>query len=236
MMGEPRISAPLVSQLLAGEVVDVLESRGDWHRVRGTDGYEGWAHGGYLTSMAGDETSWRISLGATVRDAAGRICQLPLGARVPSGSELLAGEALSREEAVTRFPADAAKVAATAMELFRGASYMWAGVTPWGCDCSGLVQRAFALHGVSLPRDAWQQATEGTALEADASATHPAGALLFFTDRDDRRVTHVGIALGDGRMVHSSLSRGGVAVELMTGSDPYVERLRAGCTGVRRVL
>lgn len=235
MMGEPRISAPLVSQLLAGEVVDVLESRGDWRRVRGSDGYEGWAHIGYLTATAGDESSWRVSLGVTVRDAAGAISQLPLGARVSADCEVVAGEALSREEAAARFPAEPGSVASTATELFRGASYMWAGVTPWGCDCSGLVQRAFALHGIMLPRDAWQQATQGTALETDASAAHPAGALLFFTDREDRRVTHVGIALGDGRMVHSSLSRGGVAVETMTGNDPYVERLRAGCTGVQRV-
>ncbi len=235
MMGEPRISAPLVSQLLAGEVVDVQETRGDWHRVRGADGYEGWAHHGYLTATTGDETSWRISLGVTVRDAAGVVSPLPLGARVAAYSEVLAGEALSREEAAARFPAEPDRVADTAAELFRGASYMWAGVTPWGCDCSGLVQRAFALHGIMLPRDAWQQATEGAALESDAAAAHPAGALLFFTDRDDRRVTHVGIALGDARMVHSSLTRGGVAVETMSGSDPYVERLRAGCTGVRRV-
>jgi cell wall-associated NlpC family hydrolase len=100
------------------------------------------------------------------------------------------------------------------------------------------------MHGVRLPRDAWQQASCGEeVVDASAQSTaafaahaHAPGTLLFFTDRDDRRVTHVGIALGDARMVHSSLTRGGVAVERMSGDDPYVAKLRAGCTGIRRVV
>jgi cell wall-associated NlpC family hydrolase len=95
------------------------------------------------------------------------------------------------------------------------------------------VQRVFRLHGVALPRDAWQQAGIGNQISDDAGAPHGPGNLLFFSDRDDRRVTHVGIALGDGRMVHSSLARGGVAIERMDGDDPHVAKLRAGCTGVR---
>jgi gamma-D-glutamyl-L-lysine dipeptidyl-peptidase len=126
----------------------------------------------------------------------------------------------------------------TAMSRFSGASYLWGGVTPWGCDCSGLVQRAFALHGIALPRDAWQQATAGEPLPGEpgklAGSVLPAASLLFFTDRDDRRVTHVGIATGDGGMVHSALARGGVTVERMASEDEYVTRLRAGCTGVVR--
>ena len=39
------------------------------------------------------------------------------------------------------------------------------------------------------------------------------GDLLFFSDRDDRRITHVGISLGDESMVHLALGRGGYAVE-----------------------
>jgi len=53
-----------------------------------------------------------------------------------------------------------------------------------------------------------------------------AGDLLFFSDRDDARITHVGIAMGDGAMVHSAVGRGGFAIERLGDRDDlYVERL-----------
>jgi cell wall-associated NlpC family hydrolase len=237
LLGEPRISASLTSQLLAGEVATVLEQRGDWLRVRGEDDYAGWTHAGYLGTATGDEATWPLSLGCLERDAApGPPRMMPLGARLAPSAMVLEGDSVAWDARAHRFPARAPAIASSALTLFAGASYLWGGVTPWGCDCSGFVQRSFRLHGVSLPRDAWQQAGIGTELPCDAGAELSAGDLLFFSDRDDKRVTHVGIALGSSRMVHSSLSRGGVALEQMNGDDPYVVKLRAGCTGVRRVL
>ena len=242
LMGDARISAPLTSQLRAGEVVTVLDRRGDWLHVHGEDGYEGWTHAGYLMPSSGGEASWRLSLGCVVRLPVGTPCALPLGARVTPSAEIVSGEVLDASAREARFTRDGADIAVSASTLFGGASYLWGGVTPWGCDCSGFVQSVFGLHGVRLPRDAWQQATCGQDVLADrdtkpsdcAGDQHAAGDLLFFTDRDDRRVTHVGIALGDARMVHSSLTRGGIAVERMNGDDSYVAKLRAGCTGIRR--
>lgn len=236
MNGEPRISASLTSQLLAGDVVSVLETRGDWLHVRSDDGYEGWMHTGYLMASTGSEATWRISLGCVVRDQVGTSGPLPLGARVRPSSDVLSGETLGADERAARFPSTPSAIAASAESLYGGASYVWGGVSPWGCDCSGFVQRIFALHGVALPRDAWQQATSGSALDNDASAERHAADLLFFSDREDRRVTHVGIALGGARMVHSSLTRGGIAIERMNGDDAYVARLRANFTGARRVV
>jgi hypothetical protein len=235
LLGEPRISTSLTSQLLAGETVAVIEQRGDWLHVRGEDGYEGWTHAGYLAPASGSEPAWRLSLGCIVREGTGSVHALPLGARLAPSADVVDGEALAAEARQARFPRDAASIAGSASTLFAGASYQWGGVTPWGCDCSGFVQRIFRLHGVSLPRDAWQQAGIGAERGKDAGAAHDAGDLLFFSDREDLHVTHVGIALGDSRMVHSSLSRGGIAVERMNGDDAYVAKLRAGCTGVRRV-
>ena len=120
--------------------------------------------------------------------------------------------------------------------MFGSTSYLWGGVTPWGADCSGLVQSVFALHGIQLPRDAWQQAELGTDAGRDVGELQPAD-LLFFSDREDRRVTHVGIALGSARMVHLALSRGGYAVErLGDRNDPVVEMLRGRFLFAKRVL
>jgi len=212
LLGEPRVSSALTSQLLAGEVLTVLEQRGDWLRVRGPDDYEGWTHDGYLTHTRGDEESWHVSLGCVVRCASG-MQALPLGARFAMECEVISGEWLPVAALPEYFPANGEAVVNTARRFFHGTSYCWAGITPWGVDCSGLVQRCYALHGISLPRDAWQQAEATQCTPGDLLGAHEAGGLLFFSDRDDRRITHVGFATGDGGMLHSALRRGGVVEE-----------------------
>jgi cell wall-associated NlpC family hydrolase len=94
----------------------------------------------------------------------------------------------------------------------------------------------FSLHGLQLPRDAWQQAELGTDAGRDVGELQ-AGDLLFFSDRSDKRVTHVGIALGDRRMVHLALGRGGYAIErLANRADPFVTKLRDSFLFARRML
>ncbi|WP_373068646.1 C40 family peptidase [Gemmatimonas sp.] len=231
LLGEARISAPLTSQLLAGEVLQLVDGRGDWLQVRGADDYEGWTHVGYLMPFMGTEATWPISLGCVTRAADGQRRALPLGARVAPELELIEGAAIDPAARAAQFPRDRDAIVRSALSLFTGASYQWGGVTPWGVDCSGFVQRIFALHGVPLRRDAWQQAEDTTLVTDDVTAAHAPGDLLFFSDRDDRHITHVGIATGDGRMIHSALARGGIHVEAELPA-----RLKEQLIGVRRVL
>ncbi len=235
VLGEARIASTLTSQLVAGDVVLELERHGDWLRVRGADAYEGWLHRGYVEPWRGDESSWAISLDCRVRTRDGAEHALPLSGRIAPGREVIDGDWIRADERAARFPADAAAVAHSAASLYCGASYLWGGVTPWGCDCSGFVQRVFLLHGVDLPRDAWQQAELGSMMSVEAASHAPAD-LLFFSDRADQRITHVGVALGGGRMAHSALLRGGMAIEQMDATDEYTTRLRAQCVAVRRIL
>lgn len=237
---EPRVSSPQSSQRLYGHAVDVLETRGDWRHVRGDDGYEGWMHVGYLHAPLPHDLErdrLRVSLGCRVRDGA-RAWQtraLPLGALVAPGLDVIEGDAFARDELARRFPPHPEAIVRTALECFAGTSYQWGGVTPWGADCSGLVQTTFALHGIGLPRDAWQQALEGTDAGDDLTALRPAD-LLFFSDRDDRRITHVGISTGGPRIVHLALGRGGYAVDRLDGtSDEYAAALAKRFVGARRI-
>ena len=238
MHAEARVSSVQISQRLGGHVVEVLHADGDWLHVRGGDGYEGWMHRGYLDLAAprGPEGARRLSLGCTVCDASGRPRALPLGAWLGPGEREVAGEAIDEGDMPNVFPRDAARLAATAVERFSGTPYQWGGVSPWGADCSGIVQTVFWLHGVVLPRDAWQQAETGVDAGLDFRRWMPAD-LAFFSDRIDRRITHVGIALGDAGMVHLALGRGGYAVErLDAGDDPYVSALMTRVVCARRVL
>lgn len=240
MHAEARISSAQLSQQLAGFQVNVVAAEGDWLRTRGEDGYEGWIHRGFLApepapSARQSGRMARVSLGCVTRDGQGALRALPLRAILAPDEIVHQGEAVDTMELPRRFARDAAAVCRTAVERFSGTSYQWGGITPWGADCSGLVQSTFALHGIALPRDAWQQAETGAPGADTILDAHPAD-LLFFSDREDRRITHVGIALGDRRMVHLALGRGGYAIERLDDArDQYVARLRERFVGARRV-
>jgi cell wall-associated NlpC family hydrolase len=199
------------------------------------DATQPWAAAGAPALLrAVNRRATHVSLGCVARSVGGARA-LPLGALL-EGDVVESGAAVPLADRGARFPRSAAAIAASAPALFAGTSYQWGGVTPGGADCSGFVQMVYRLHGVELPRDAWQQALVGVPAPARIADLAPAD-LLFFSDRDDRRITHVAVALGGSRMAHIALGRGGFAVEqLDDASDEYVARLVRQQVGARRVV
>lgn len=245
---EPHVSSGQTSQLLAGHPVDILEVREEWLRVCGEDSYDGWMHRGYL-ALVDRDAGWRstrltpdidreprLSLGCVSRRTGGVRRRLPLGAWLDADEQVDEGQTLMFRDREREFPRDGKAICETARRFFDGTSYQWGGVTPWGADCSGLVQVVLGLHGVELPRDAWQQALEGRAAGKDPLVL-AAGDLLFFSDRTDHRITHVGISCGGPRMMHLALGRGGWGDERLDDlSDPYIVKLRERFLFARKVL
>lgn len=241
LFAEPAVASAQISQLVAGRAVEVLEVRDDWYRVRGPDEYEGWMHRGYLAASPHEGARRsseleRISLGCVTTSPSGARRAMPLGARLSPDERVKSGETVTISEQILRFPPEAGAITRSAQLYFEGTSYLWGGVTPWGADCSGLVQAIFGLHGIQLRRDAWQQAQQGAPGTADPLAAR-AGDLLFFSDRVDGHITHVAIALGGHSLVHLALGRGGYAVERLEDTrDSYVRTLRARFVTARRIL
>jgi gamma-D-glutamyl-L-lysine dipeptidyl-peptidase len=241
MHSEPGIASQMISQQLAGHHVDVMDEEGDWVCATGEDGYPGWMHLGFLARAPKASTRQsrqpsRVSLGCVTSATGGIRRSLPLRALLAPDETVESGEAIEGRRLIERFPPNATSITRTAQEFFSSTSYLWGGVTPWGADCSGLVQTVFALHGIQLPRDAWQQAELGDDAGRDIGELMPAD-LLFFSDRADRRVTHVGIALGNRRMVHLALGRGGYSVEQLDDrKDAYVDKLRDRFLMARRIV
>jgi cell wall-associated NlpC family hydrolase len=98
---------------------------------------------------------------------------------------------------------------------FRGVPYRNGGSDPSGFDCSGLVQYAFAQHGVALPREVREQYQFGSDVRL---AGIEAGDLIFFATASNGP-SHVGIAIGGDEFVHAPSTRGAVRVERF--SAPY---------------
>lgn len=240
MYSEPHVASTQISQRLSGHDMDLLEAQDDWFRARGTDGYEGWMHRGFLSPVPAmgarrSTTVARVSLGCVTRLPDGGRRAMPLGARLAPDEVVKSGDAIDEPQLPARFPRDAVAITRSAQDFFQGASYLWGGITPWGADCSGFVQTIFGLHGVPLPRDAWLQSETGD--DAGALMELKPADLAFFSDRDDQRVTHVAIALGRRRLVHLALGRGGFAVEKLDDrKDGYVAKLRERYLRGRRVL
>jgi cell wall-associated NlpC family hydrolase len=225
LQGEATLRAEQVSQLVLGETAAVLEAAGEWRRVRcDLDGYEGWVHLGYVVELAArDAERWRAeatgwSLGAIAR-VEGGLVPLPLRARlITRGSriylpddregELAGGEAPAASEVCRK--AGAVPPERWAWERFAGAPYLWGGVTPWGVDCSGLVQTTFAARGLLLPRDASQQMEHGATV---APGEIRPGDLLFFRGETTERTTHVAFAAEPDGLIHSTLPCGGMVRE-----------------------
>jgi cell wall-associated NlpC family hydrolase len=192
-------------------------------------------HRGYLHAAGDAAAHTRLSLGCVIlRHGARRA--LPLGAYLEHDDHVVSGETIDVADQAHHFPREAPAITRTARRYFEGTSYLWGGVTPWGADCSGLVQTTFALHGVQLPRDAWQQASAGIPAEVTPLDARE-GDLLFFSDRADRHITHVAISLGHASLVHLALGRGGFGIERLDDeSDRYVGTLMERFACARRVL
>ena len=95
-------------------------------------------------------------------------------------------------------------IIASAMQLL-GSPYLWGGMSAKGVDCSGLVRISSIMNDVLLPRNASQMVKCGIEVNLDGMQR---GDLVFFgtpaTDEKPMRVTHVGIYLGNNRIIHSS--------------------------------
>ena len=230
---EAREGAEQETQLLFGELCEVLESLPRWYKVRNeADGEEGFVDYKMITLMSEEEyqacaaavqsSTARVMLPMTYAVSAnnGQTIPLTLGTKLPNyregtfevlGVTFRIDQAAVAEQPLTLSPDTLMQV----LRFMLNTPYLWGGKNALGMDCSGLSQTVLSLFGITLPRNASQQVRCGEEVASLQEAQ--AGDLVFFDHNDpssenteannckgDTHISHVGILLDSERVVHCS--------------------------------
>ena len=212
MRKESTHRSEMVSQLLFGEYAQVLEEKEDFVRILSMyDQYEGWVQTNQLTlieEVGLMQTHEFLNCWQQEVIVNGITTHIPFGCPVYKHAEnakLAFGNSLveykSSEVWDSRQAIFNEEMLKKAYSNYLNTPYFWGGKSVFGIDCSGFAQQVFKLFGVSLLRDAYQQATQGTAVATLAESAM--GDLDFFCN-EQGRITHVGILLRVGKIVHAS--------------------------------
>lgn len=203
----------MVSQLLFGEMFEILEQRNGWYHIRMIyDNYQGWVpvdqaekldYDDYIAlknqpaMVTGDllafiqdktqQTSFPVSAGCSVYFP--KEGHISLGGRV----FFYPGQIIDASEP------SLASIADHAM-LFLNTPYLWGGRSVFGLDCSGYTQLVYKMAGIKIPRDSAIQASHGETVHLVHEARP--GDLLFF-DNQEGEINHVGMLLQEGFIIHA---------------------------------
>ncbi len=214
--GEKSDTSEQVTQLMFGDAFRILDISEDqkWFRIENHyDQYQGWIRKAQFYPIPEDyyqayvQTAHPVIIrrGAQVMMKEEKIA-IPVGSSLPfyENGNIRIDE---QRYAVTGLARDITqKVSKDTLVLtaqqFLGTPYLWGGKSPKGWDCSGFTQVLYKMHGYTLPRDSYQQAEQGQTISIEEAK---AGDLAFFQRKPegDGRVVHVGILLGNGKIIHA---------------------------------
>lgn len=227
--------AEMISQLLFGEVFEILISRNGWLKIRLLhDNYEGWVEEPVVTVLGEDESSLPAFADCYV------CCEplvlsllnekdtitVPSGAKIPvsafqSGDFFVNNTKYSLPENFNQLiDTDHRQTIIKTAQSMLNTPYLWGGRTSWGIDCSGFSQFLYSLTGLKLPRDASQQVNFGKTLNF-VSEAQP-GDLAFF-DNEEGIISHVGIIFEPGKIIHAS---GKVKIDTIDHQGIYNKTLK----------
>jgi len=239
--------AEMSTQLLFGEIIEVLEIRDYWAYICNlNDNYIGWISTKMFTSLSDSlfkriMTHNRVCITrpyAIIYNAfSNESMMIPGGSYIyqPEGDDFEIGSekwSLIEPFSMPELKVEAYRIPQFAAQ-FLNSPYLWGGKSLMGIDCSGLTQIAFAMGGYQIQRDAAQQVDSGSVVDFLTEALP--GDLAFF-ENESGSIVHVGILLDTSRIIHAS---GKVRVDIIdsqgikqTAKGDYTHKLRV----IKRII
>jgi len=104
-------------------------------------------------------------------------------------------------------------------ERFLGLRYLWAGMSPWGFDCSGFAWAILLRHGVTIPRDAGDQLRLSGLPRVDREDLRRGDLVFFSGSSGSASIRHVAVYVGEGRILHSPTFSRSVTEESLVDYD-----------------
>ncbi len=244
----PRFKSERITQALFNEPLELLERLDNYSHVRLYDRYQGYINNNFYDDYP-DFTGNTYVISAALAPIFDQpdsnspiLARLPFSAAICAErhSELYLKSRSSRygdyyirsadiipRENIPRLNLANISILIDNAMRFISVPYLWGGKSFFGFDCSGFVQVLYAFYGYELPRDSKDQAQKG--IEIDRDNIQPGDLLLFNK--------HVALAISDTDFIHSSLSRGGVAINsLDKKSKWYLKNRDFGLRAIRRIV
>jgi gamma-D-glutamyl-L-lysine dipeptidyl-peptidase len=205
----PSHKSEMLSQVLFGEKYRIIDEVGHWYKIETLfDNYKGWIDINHLQNEEIYDNSEGNVLNRSLlcfkNDGTKLVLEAGCEIYNPDFENKLFSLGKNKFSATSEFSTSYIKVSEsisdTAMK-FINSPYIWGGRIPSGIDCSGFVQLVYKIRGTTIPRDSWQQKEIGESISF-IEETRP-GDLVFFDD-ERGKITHVGMILSQGLVIHAS--------------------------------
>ncbi len=249
MWHKPKYNSERVNQLLFADFVKITEEKNNFCHVEKIDGYTGWVDKRFIAPCSmkifkqfADTSKYIVTAktlavqktdsmkspphflyyGTTFHATKSGTSRLNLNlpdknslSVSTSGARLISRKRLTSSEIIKE------------AKKFLGVPYLWGGVSTAGIDCSGFTQTVLSRFGIQIPRDTKEQILIGEEISRENIKT---GDLLFF----DR---HVGFAIGNDKIIHSSVGGGGIRINsLLPNHNEYRKDLDESFKTARRIF
>jgi gamma-D-glutamyl-L-lysine dipeptidyl-peptidase len=205
----PSHKSEMLSQVLFGEKYSLIDKAGSWLKIETVfDNYTGWIDIDHIQqSKIADETKGHVlnkSLLCFKKDKSKLVLEAGCELFNPDFEKKSFFVGNNEYRTVNEFNDSFISTDESPTDLamrFINSPYIWGGRIPSGIDCSGLTQLVYKIHGIPIPRDSWKQAEAGVTI--DFIDQSEAGDLVFF-DNDRGKISHVGMILSRGLVIHAS--------------------------------